>query len=154
MQLAQPLTLPFFLNFAMASRKTPRRRASETEEMLKQVLPGSAKVVHDPEAEAEMKTSSGLSRMIDMRIPAWQLGAALAAGGFTLISMWFSVQSLTTSMQKVQATLEAGTAQTMQTALEIDRLKSRMERTEESYRSLQQQINQQQYPAPAQRPPR
>ena len=96
----------------MPPRKQTHRRASDTEEMLKQVLPGSAALAKDPEVEAEMKTAVGLSRVVDMRIPLWGVLSALAVGGFTLISMWFSVQQLTTSMQKVQVTLEAGSAQT------------------------------------------
>lgn len=151
--LSAALSWPFSSHRTnMPPRKDTRRRASDTEEMLKQVLPGSAALAKDPEAEAEMKTVGGLSRMVDMRIPlVWLLAAVGSFAGFQIM-LWSSVQKMTEAMVKVEAKLETSSAQTVQALIEVNRVKDRVDRVADDYRSLQQQVMQLQQSQ--QRPPR
>jgi hypothetical protein len=122
----------------------PRRRASESEEILKDVLAGSAAVVKDPEAEAEMRTH-GLGRMVDMRIPLWGILSSVGALVMLLINMWLSVQQLTVAMVDVQATLKAGNTAAQANDKELVRMQGRMEMMEQTQKDLQQQLMQLQF---------
>lgn len=119
-----------------------RHRPSEAEEVLRQVLPGSAAVVNDPEAEADMKTSGGLGRVVDFRIPlVWLLAAVGSFAGFQIM-LWSSVQKMTETMVKVEGKLETSSAQTVQTLIEVNRIKDRVDRVADDYRTMQQQVTQ------------
>lgn len=96
-----------------------------------------------------MKTGVGFSRMVDMRIPLWGILSGMGALALVLVNMWFSVQQLTTAMADVQLTLKAGNGQATTTLVEIERLKGRLDRAEDTYRDLQQQLMQQQMQARA-----
>lgn len=130
--------------------KDTRRRASDADEIITERL-RSGSPPNDPVLEADMKTATGLSRVVDFRIPLiWLLGAV---GSFAIfqVMLWSSVQEMTKAMVKVEAKLEASNAQYVQTILDVSDLKGRMGRAEEIHRDLQQKVAQQQY---QQRPPR
>lgn len=123
--------------------KENRRRAADADDIIQERLRSGAPP-NDPAVEADMRTAASLGRMVDMRIPlVWLLGLLGAFAGLQIV-MWFTVQRLNDSMVEVQATLKAGNAQNIQTILEIDRLKGRVERAEETYRDLQAQVMRQQ----------
>lgn len=131
-----------FERFSMA----PKSRAPSKPDPLKEILHASGALANDPEAEADMKTTTGLSRMVDMRIPLWGLLTVLGTGVMLLVILWFNVQQLMISMADVQLTLKAGNSQATANAIEIATIRLRLENAERTYRDLQQQMTtQQQY---------
>lgn len=80
--------------------------------------------------EDSQPIGSGLTRMIDFRIPLpWLLGGFLAIG-WALVSMWFTLNQLVRDVAETQAAVKAGNTQATLVASEVALLKFRVDKLE------------------------
>jgi hypothetical protein len=100
---------PLFKRLDMAPRKDTHRRASDADDIIKERLQSGAPP-NDPQLEADMKTASGLSRVVDMRVPVWHIVVALTMGVGTLVGMYYTLQVLSSDMREVKVMLRANDA--------------------------------------------
>lgn len=79
------------------------------------------------------------TKMVDMRIPLWGVLSVMGAVGLLLTNMYFSVESMKSTMTDVQATLKSGNAQSAVNMVELATIKLRLDNAERAVAAVQVQ---------------
>lgn len=58
------------------------------------------------------RAQPGITRLVDLKLPLHWILVSLAAGGWTLVSMWFSLNQLVASVTDLQVDVKAGNGST------------------------------------------
>lgn len=77
-----------------------------------------------------------ITRVIDFRIPLPYLLTGVAAIGWALISMWFSVTQLVKTVDDLQITVKSGNGSVVAVAGELALLKFRLTNAEDSVKRI------------------
>lgn len=102
--------------------------------------------------DAEPGRESTLSRMVDMRVPLWQLVTTMGGIAWVLISMYFTTNETARNVTELQITVKAGNSQVTSLAGEQALLRFRQENIESDIRQLKA-LQAGQVAAPVYQPP-
>ena len=87
------------------------------------------------EEDKSIKTARSLASMVDFKLPLVYVISGTVVIGWTIVSMYFTMNQLARDMNEVQATLKAGNAQSAAIAGDIALLRYRVDNIEASIKA-------------------